>query len=69
MVWSFLWRFLLFAAPCAWGVTWALGFLMGLAGSSAEAVRNAGVPAQIVGLLAAAASAYLLAKDAQGVKA
>ena len=62
MVWGFLWRFALFGFMWAYASTWVAGFLMGLAGASAEAVHSVG---QVVQVLALAFAAWLAYADAK----
>ncbi len=68
MIWSFLWRAVIYGAATAYCFTWVLGFAMGLFGASAEAVRDAGMVAQVLGVLFGAYGAYWNAKDAQKPK-
>ena len=63
MVWSFLWRAVVYGAAVAALFTWVVGFVMGLFGSSMEAIHDAGRVAQVVGAALGVASAYLNAKD------
>jgi hypothetical protein len=65
MVWSFLWRAALYAPLTAVLCSWVIGFAMGLFGSSAQAVRDVGQVAQVIGFLLGLTSAYLNAKDAR----
>lgn len=65
MVWSFLWRAVFYAPILAVMCAWVVGFVMGLFGSSAQAVRDVGQVAQVLGFLLGLASAYLNAKDAR----
>lgn len=51
MVWSFLWRAVLYGVTFPYAATWVLGLAMGLAGSGHEAVLNAGRIAQLVAIL------------------
>lgn len=65
MVWSFLWRAALYAPITAVVCTWVVGFVMGLFGSSAQAVHGVGQVVQVLGFLLGLTSAYLNAKDAR----
>jgi hypothetical protein len=63
MVWSFVWRAALYAPAMAAVLTWLVGFVMGLSGSSMESIHSAGRGAQVIGVLIGLTSAYLNAKD------
>lgn len=64
MVWSFLWRFVLYAGALANISTFATGYVMGHFGATHVQVLEAGRVVQVLAILLGAASAYLNARDA-----
>lgn len=64
MVWSFLWRLVVYGAVLSIAMTFATGFVMGLFGSSAQEVHSVGRVVQGVALLLGALAAHVGAKGA-----
>lgn len=65
MVWSFLWRFVVYGAAFAYGSTYVLGFVMGMFGSNAQAVHEAGRVVQLAALFLGALAAWAGAKESR----
>lgn len=64
MIWSFLWRFVVFGWTFALAATFVAGFFLELAAVPHSTAREIGTVVQVIAVLLAAASAYVTARDA-----